>query len=107
MSPQVRALIIGMFGPVLQAFGVAWDLLEHAVFARGEAEHITLVHILSGPAHLIIFTGFALSVVCIPIAIEVARARPEDLEAPPYEPEIEQPKPTYGLEGLEGLEGLG
>ncbi len=102
MSPQVRALIIGMLGPVLQAAGVTWDLLEHAVFARGEAEHITLTHILSGPAHLLIFTGFALSVVCIPIAIEVATARPEDLEAAPPEHEDEPPQ-AYGLERLEGL----
>lgn len=102
MSPQLRAILIGMLGPVLQAVGVAWDLLEHAVLARGEAEHITLTHILSGPAHLIIFTGFALSVVCIPVAIEVATARREDLEGPLYEPE-DSAHQAYGLERLGGL----
>ena len=102
MSPQIRALIIGMLGPVLQAVGVTWDLLEHAVFARGEAEHITLTHILSGPAHLLIFTGFALSIVCIPVAIEVATARREELEAPPPEREDDPPQ-AYGFEWFEGL----
>lgn len=107
MSPQMRALIIGMLGPSLQAVGGLWDLLEHGVFAPVGGEKITLTHILSGPAHLFIFTGFMLSVLCIPIAIEVARSRPEDLEAPPYEPDNDlstaEPRPAYGFERMGNL----
>ena len=81
MSQQARALVIGLLGPSLQAVGVVWDLLEHAVFARSDVGHLTLTHILTGPAHLMIFTGFALCVVCIPIALQVAAARTDQLES--------------------------
>ena len=87
MSPQIRALLIGMFGPVLQAAGVGWDLLEHVVLQRGEVGHLTLGHILSGPPHLVIFTGLIVSVICIPLAIEVAVARPEQLKLPEQGPQ--------------------
>ena len=82
MPTPVRALIIGMLGPALQAAGVAWDLLEHGVFARSEIGHLTFEHIISGPAHLLMATGFAVSVVCIPLALQVATARPGELERP-------------------------
>lgn len=71
-----------MLGPALQAVGVAWDLLEHGVFASGELGHITMEHLISGPAHLMMATGFMVSIVCIPIALQVASARPEELELP-------------------------
>ena len=80
MSAQLRALLIGMFGPVLQAAGVAWDLLEHGVFARSELGALTFRHIVSGPAHLMMATGFAVSLICIPLAIQVAAATPEELD---------------------------
>jgi len=82
VSRQLRALLIGMLGPALQAAGVAWDLLEHGVFAPAGGELITVTHIVSGPAHLLMATGFAVSVVCIPIALEVAAASPEELARP-------------------------
>ena len=80
MTASVRALLIGMLGPALQAAGVAWDLLEHGVFARSEIGHLTFQHIVSGPAHLLMATGLAVSVVCIPLAIQVATARHEELD---------------------------
>lgn len=69
-----------MIGPALQAAGVAWDLLEHGVFARGEIGQLTFTHIISGPAHLMMATGFAVSVICIPMALQVAIAKPDELE---------------------------
>ncbi len=84
MPASVRALLIGMLGPALQAAGVAWDLLEHGVFARGELSHLTFEHIISGPAHLLMATGLAVSVVCIPLALQVATASPEELESPAH-----------------------
>ncbi len=82
LSKQLRALLIGMLGPTLQAMGVVWDLLEHGVFARGEIGSLTLEHIVSGPAHLMMATGLALSAICIPIALQVAAASPEELARP-------------------------
>ena len=82
MSAQTRALLIGMLGPVLQALGVAWDLLDHGVFPSAHAEQITLLHIVSGPAHLMMATGFAVAVVCIPLALRIALSPPEDFERP-------------------------
>jgi hypothetical protein len=80
MSLQLRALLIGMFGPALQAAGVSWDLLEHGVLARGEIGQLTFEHIISGPAHLMMAVGFAISVVCIPLAIQVATASPDEVD---------------------------
>ena len=82
MTKQLRALLIGMLGPALQAAGVVWDLLEHGVFARGEIGNLTLEHIITGPAHLMMATGLALSAICIPIALQVAAASPEELAKP-------------------------
>ncbi len=82
MSPSMRALLIGMLGPVLQAVGVTWDLFDHGVFDHSGLEHITMAHIVTGPAHLMMFTGFLVSVVCIPLALQVAAARPEELVRP-------------------------
>jgi len=82
VTRQLRALLIGMLGPALQAAGVAWDLIEHGVFARSEIGQLTLQHIVTGPAHLLMATGLALSAICIPIALQVATARPEELARP-------------------------
>ena len=86
MSPHIRALLIGMFGPTLQAIGLAWDLLEHGVFARAALQEITLGHIVTGPAHLMMLTGFLVAVVCVPVALRVALASPEELRVPPEPP---------------------
>jgi hypothetical protein len=81
VSAQVRALLIGMIGPALQAAGVAWDLLEHGVLARDQIGRLTFGHVIGGPAHLMIAVGFALSLICIPLALQVAIARQEELES--------------------------
>ncbi len=101
MSPHVRALLIGMLGPVLQAVGVTWDLLDHGVFNGGGLEQITMQHIVTGPAHLMMFTGFMVSLVCIPMALQVAAASPEELEVPE---EAEEPLFDSPLEGAEATE---
>jgi hypothetical protein len=85
MTPYARALLIAMLGPLLQAAGAAWDLLEHGVFARGELEHITFEHIVSGPAHLLIAAGFVVACICIPLAIEIAVTGRRDVTEPDLE----------------------
>ena len=85
MSPQARALVIGMLGPLLQAAGLVWDLLAHGVFSDIDQSDLTLRHILMDPAHLVVFVGLMISAVCIPVAIQVALTQPEDLELPLFE----------------------
>jgi hypothetical protein len=88
MSTHLRAMLIGLLGPALQAAGVAWDLLEHGVLARSEIGHLTFEHVISGPAHLMMATGFAVSIICIPLALQVAIAGREELEAPAHESDV-------------------
>jgi len=95
MSSSTRAVLIGLFGPALQTAGVAWDLLEHAVLAKGEVADLTLRHILLGPTHLVIVVGLLISVVCIPIAVRVALAKPEELEIPLFQPRRRESIPLH------------
>ena len=105
MSPQVRALLIGLIGPLVQAVGVAWDLLEHGVFNPGGLEQITLQHIVSGPAHLMMAVGMVLSLLCIPVAVQVAAAQPEELELPlPSRPTEDEPLFEGRSEPAEAIE---
>ena len=86
MLPNARrALIIALLGPSIQALGMVWTAL-----------HLLLIHWSQpfGPRHLIyepgvllVIVGFALTVVCVPVAMEVARASEEDVEIPDYAPE--------------------
>ena len=88
MSTHARALLIGSLGPALQAVGLVWVLLN-AVLSSGRV--LTLRYIVFDPAHLVIFAGIVVSVVCIPVAIQVARAAPEDMKLALFEPaQVEQ-----------------
>jgi hypothetical protein len=68
------ALIVGMLGPLLQSFGVVWDLVSHALEDGEDAHEITLNHVLFAPEHLVIAAGFMVSLVCIPLAIQMAHS---------------------------------
>ncbi len=78
MSIQARALLIGILGPLLEAVGLLWVVLK-AVVEPGGAE-LTLRYVIFDSAHLILVVGVLVSVVCIPVAIQVAQAEPEDVE---------------------------
>jgi len=101
MSPHRRAFLIGMLGPTLQALGMAWDLLEHGVFARAALQEITLVHIVTGPAHLMMLTGFLVAVVSVPVALRVALASPEELRLAPEPPRPRDDRPRISLRTAE------
>lgn len=83
MSIQARAFLIGIIGPVLQLIGLGWVLLK-AVVDPGGAE-LTVRYLIFDSAHLIIAVGVLVSVVCIPVALEVAQAEPEDVELERFE----------------------
>ncbi len=104
MSANGRALLIGMLGPALQAVGVAWDLLEHAVLAPDKLHELTLRHILMAPEHLVIFAGFLISIVCIPLAMQVVLAEPAELDMPLFEPDGETVPTDNSLEIVEVTE---
>ncbi len=104
LSANGRALLIGMLGPAIQAMGAAWDLLEHGVLAREEIADLTLRHIILGPAHLVIFAGFLISIVCIPLAMQVAVAEPAELDMPLFEPDGETVPTDISLEIVEVTE---
>ncbi len=104
LSANGRALLIGMLGPALQAMGAAWDLLEHGVLARDEIGELTLRHILMAPNHLVIFAGFLISIMCIPLAIQVVLAEPAELDMPLFEPDKETAPTDISLEIVEVTE---
>lgn len=88
MPARTRAMLIGMVGPALQGVGLAWMLLK-ALVDSGRAE-LTFRYVIFDPAHLMVFVGIAVSVVCLPVAIQVARAAPEELELELFEREQAQ-----------------
>jgi len=92
MSTQARATAIAMFGPFVQAIGLLW-LLADALLDSGRG--LSLSYISFDPAHLVVFVGILLSVICLPVALEVAAAAPEDVELELFEPEPgSQPSPA-------------
>ncbi len=97
MSSGARALLIGIIGPILQAIGLAWVLLK-AVVDPGGVE-LTVRYLIFDSAHLIIAVGILVSVVCIPVALEVARAEPEDVELERFEA-VEEESPSNAPAGI-------
>jgi hypothetical protein len=85
MSVQRRALLIAFLGPAIQAIGLAWEAL-HLLIAHWSTP-LTARHIMYDPAVLLIIVGFFVSLACLPVALEVARAEESELEIPLYEPE--------------------
>jgi hypothetical protein len=85
MSVQRRALLIAYLGPAIQALGLAWEAL-HLLFAHWDVP-LTARHLMYDPAVLLIVAGFLVSLVCAPVALEVARAHEADVEIPLYEPD--------------------
>jgi hypothetical protein len=80
MSVKTRALIVGFVGPAIQAIGITWTLL-HLLIVHVH-EPLSTRHIVFETPFLLIFVGFLLSLVCIPVALEVARATEEEVALP-------------------------
>lgn len=77
MHAAPRALILGLAGPAIQLTGIVWGTVH--VLLMHYSEPITARHLATEAPLLLIIVGFLVSVVCIPAAIEVARAAPEEL----------------------------
>ena len=88
MQVQRRAFIIGMLGPATQMIGLAWEGLHVAIVHWSVP--LSARHLVYEPGVLLIIVGFLISLVCVPVAMEVAKAREAEVEIPLYEP---QPQP--------------
>lgn len=95
-----RALIIGLMGPAIQALGFLWTALHLLVIHWGDS--FGPRHIIYEPGVLLIVVGFALSIACVPVALEVARASEEDVEIPVYRPETGSDDEGTGMFRPEG-----
>jgi hypothetical protein len=100
MPVQRRAYIIGLIGPAIQAIGLVWEAL-HVLIAHWSVP-LSARHLMYEPGVLLIVVGFIVSVVCVPVAIEVAQANERDVEIPVYEPE-----PQGGRAAAHGYSGSG
>ncbi len=84
MSPQRRALIIGMLGPVISAFGV---FVIVASAAAGHDTPDTFREVIFEPAHLVLLAGIIVSFITVPVALEVRAASAEEVLPHVFEPE--------------------
>jgi len=99
MAIQRRSLLIGLLGPAIQGLGLAW-LAVHMFWMHWRAS-FTARHLLYEPGALIAVAGLVITIICVPLAIEVGCASAEDLEIPLFEPEqLEQSRPPQHREHL-------
>jgi hypothetical protein len=83
MSASVRAALIAMLGPAVSTLGIVWVL---ASVVADTGRELTLRYVLFDPGHLIIAVGVAISIICLPVAFQVAAAEESELELP--QPEL-------------------
>jgi hypothetical protein len=69
----------------MQALGLIWTAL-HLAMSHWSGTFGPR-HLVYEPGVLLIIVGFLVTLVCIPVAHDVVRASPEDVEIPVYEPE--------------------
>lgn len=81
-SVRQRALILGLAGPAIQVLGFVWEG-AHLTFGHG-GEPLAARHLFFEPGVLVIAVGLLVSLVCVPVALEVARASTDDLEIPAF-----------------------
>lgn len=82
MSRENRSILIGLLGPAISAAGLLWVVLKPAL---GSAPTMTFRYLVFDPGHMMIAAGILVSVICLPVAIQVATARPDELTPPDFE----------------------
>ena len=85
MPVRRRAYVIGLLGTAIQAIGLAWQALHVAIVHWSTP--LSARHLMYEPAVLLVIVGFLVSLLCVPVAIEVSQASEEELSIPVYEPE--------------------
>ena len=103
MSVRNRALIIGFMGPAIQATGFIWQVLHFYLYHLHDS--FSVRHLLFEPGFLMVVVGFLVSLVCVPLATEVAAARPDELEIPAFgeDDEMQGALPLPGAGGATTL----
>ena len=86
MSSRARATAIGILGPAISLVGLIWIVLDALLDPTPEATNFR--YFLFNSPHMMIAVGTVVSALCVPIAIQVARAQPEELELPDFEAEL-------------------
>jgi hypothetical protein len=87
MSVKGRALFVGLAGPAIQAIGIVWTI-AHLLISHIH-EPLSPRHIIFDAPFLVIFVGFLVSIVCLPVALEVMQTSPEEVEIPVFEPALD------------------
>jgi hypothetical protein len=87
--PYRRALLIGAIGPTVFTLGLVWTVVRLLLTDPA----LSLRAIAFAPAHQMMFVGAAVSVVCLPVAFAVARAKPEELALPGFEARLHSEPP--------------
>jgi hypothetical protein len=83
-----RALVIGLLGLTIQAVGFLWTALHLAL--SHWSNHFSTRHLMYEPGSLLIVVGFLVSLVCVPVALDVARASEDEVQIPVYAPPIQE-----------------
>jgi hypothetical protein len=81
MSNEVRSVLIGLIGPAVSAAGLLWVVLKPLL---QDAPTMSVRYLVFDPAHLLIAAGTFISVICLPVAIEVASAAPDEVRIPDF-----------------------
>lgn len=87
MSTYQRAVIIGLLGPTIQVIGVIWQV-SHMLMSHLHAPMDPRHLVLEGGV-LIIGVGLLVTLICVPVAIEVARASEADVQLETFEADAE------------------
>jgi hypothetical protein len=76
MSNEFRSVLIGLIGPAVSAAGLLWVVLKPLL---QDAPTMNVRYLVFDPAHLLIAAGILISIICLPVAIEVASAAPDEV----------------------------
>lgn len=82
MSNEIRSVLIGLLGPAVSAAGLLWVVLKQLLHT---APTMTSRYVVFDPAHLLIAAGILIAAICLPVAIEVASAAPDEVRIPDFE----------------------
>jgi len=82
LAARERALLIAISGPAIQLVGLAWEG-AHFLISHLDTQ-LSVRHLVFEPGVLLMAVGLLVSIVAAPLATEVARAAPEELEIPVF-----------------------